>query len=105
MTNATPAQALVTLAILAGDTSLQGVHPWSAIGAARDAVWLIADRAKSRGFPRSRQFRANARRGVATPGLMADAEAIAALVTVEEMNLILAVATRKNANQVGITPA
>lgn len=102
MTTPTPAQALVTLAVLAGDTSLQGVQPWSAIGAARDATWLICDRAKSRGFKRSRQFQANCRRGVATPGILADAEAICALVTVEEMNLIVTVATRKNANQVGV---
>lgn len=104
-TTPTPAQALVTLAILAGDTSLHGVQPWSAIGSARDATWLICDRAKSKGFKRSRQFQANCRRGVVTPGILADAEAIAALVTVEEMNLILAVAAKKNANQVGITPA
>lgn len=101
-TQATPAQALVTIAILAGDTSLQGVHPWSAIGAARDATWLICDRAKSRGFKRSRQFQANCRRGVVTPGILADAEAICALVTVAEMDLIVTVATRKNAGQRGM---
>ena len=98
-TTPTPAQALVTLAVLAGDTSLQGVHPWSAIGAARDAVWLMCDRAKSRGFKRSRKFQANCRRGVVTPGILDDAEAICELVTVEEMNLILAVATRNHQAQ------
>lgn len=95
----TPAQALVTLAVLAGDTSLQGVHPWSAIGAARDSTWLICDRAKSRGFKRSRQFQANCRRGVVTPGILADAEAICSLVSLDEMNLILAVATRNHQAQ------
>ena len=89
----TPVQVLVTLGILGNCTALQGVQPWSAIGAARDAVWLICDRAKSRGFKRSRQFQANCRRGVATPGILADAEAICALVSIDEMNLILAVAT------------
>lgn len=71
MTNATPAQALVTLAILGNCPAHQGVQPWSAIGAARDAVWLMCDRAKSRGFTRSRKFQANCRRGVVTPGILA----------------------------------
>lgn len=99
MTNATPAQALVTLAILGNCPAHQGVQPWSAIGAARDAVWLMCDRAKSRGFKRSRNFQANCRRGVVTPGIMADAEAICALVSLDEMNLILAVATRNHQPQ------
>lgn len=101
-TTPTPAQALVTLAVLGNDTSLQGVQPWSAIGAARDATWLVCDRAKSRGFKRSRQFQANCRRGVVTPGILADAEAICELVSLDEMNLILTVATRKNAGQRGM---
>ena len=96
-TPASPVQVLVTLGILGNCTAMQGVQPWSAIGAARDAVWLIADRAKSRGFKRSRQFRANCRGGKATPGILADAEAICALVSVDEMNLILTVATRNHA--------